>query len=181
MFSPISRALLVAKATLLVILLTPVVAWAQPVLQMDAAPETIRNALTESLRRAQTGAGAASGPVTVQTAVPPSVGFMIEFDFDSARLTLQGAVFLGRIIEIIRTTPQLAGARLLIDGHTDGVGSRGYNQRLGQARANTIAAAMVEQGIPYFAIYARSFGEDRPLFGLSPFDGRNRRVEITPF
>ena len=181
MFSPIPRALLVAKATLLAILLTPVVAWAQPVLQMDAAPETIRNALTESLRRAQTGAGALSGPVTVQTVVPPSVGFMIEFEFDSARLTLQGAVFLGRIIEIIRTTPELAAARILVDGHTDAVGSRGYNQRLGHDRANTIVGAMIQQGIPGWAIYPRSFGEDRPLYGLSPFDGRNRRVEITPF
>jgi outer membrane protein OmpA-like peptidoglycan-associated protein len=52
---------------------------------------------------------------------------------------------------------------------------------LGEARANTIVAAMIQQGIPAFVVYARSFGEDRPLFGLSPFDGRNRRVEITPF
>jgi outer membrane protein OmpA-like peptidoglycan-associated protein len=113
--------------------------------------------------------------------VPPSVGFMIEFDFDSARLTTQGAVFLGRIIEVIKATPQLAVARILVYGHTDAVGSRGYNQGLGQARANTIVAAMIQQGIPASMIYARSFGEDHPLPGLNPVDGRNRRVEITPF
>jgi outer membrane protein OmpA-like peptidoglycan-associated protein len=119
--------------------------------------------------------------VSPQTIQPPSAAFLIEFEFDSARLTTEGAVFLGRIVEVILSTPQLATARFLVDGHTDAVGPRGYNQSLGQARSATIVNALVQQGIAPWQLFSRSFGEDWPLPGTYPYDGRNRRVEITPF
>jgi outer membrane protein OmpA-like peptidoglycan-associated protein len=150
---------------------------AQPtaVLPPSAEAAAIGGALSQSYSQAQRQS------VSPETVRPPSAAFLIEFEFDSARLTTDGAVFLGRIVEIILSSPELANARFLVDGHTDAIGSRSYNQSLGQARASTIYAALAQQGIPAWRLFSRSFGEDWPLPGLDPYDGRNRRVEITPF
>ena len=141
----------------------------------SAEAAAIGSALSQSYSQAQ------RQTVSPETVRPPSAAFLIEFEFDSARLTNEGAFFLGRIVEVVLSRPDLANARFLIDGHTDAVGARGYNQSLGQARSATIVNALTQYGIPPWQLLSRSFGEDWPLPGLNPYDGRNRRVEITPY
>jgi outer membrane protein OmpA-like peptidoglycan-associated protein len=116
---------------------------AQPtaVLPPSAEAAAIGGALSQSFSQAQRLS------VSPETVRPPSAAFLIEFEFDSARLTTEGAVFLGRIVEIILSSPELSNARFLLDGHTDAVGSRGYNQSLGQARAARAAGNSVLETI----------------------------------
>jgi outer membrane protein OmpA-like peptidoglycan-associated protein len=71
--------------------------------------------------------------------------------------------------------------KLGIEGHTDSVGSDGYNQQLSQARAESVRDYLAEQGIPAARIPSvEGFGRTRPA---APNDTptnreKNRRVEI---
>jgi outer membrane protein OmpA-like peptidoglycan-associated protein len=67
-----------------------------------------------------------------------------------------------------------------VNGYADRSGTPAYNQRLGQRRAESVAAELVRDGVPRTAIDVQSFGESHPLVATA--DGvrepQNRRVEI---
>jgi outer membrane protein OmpA-like peptidoglycan-associated protein len=71
--------------------------------------------------------------------------------------------------------------KLGVEGHTDSVGTDAYNQKLSQARAESVRDFLVEQGIPTERIPStQGFGRARPV---APNDTpgnreKNRRVEI---
>lgn len=70
--------------------------------------------------------------------------------------------------------------RIRIEGHTDSRGGRGHNLRLSLARAATVRALLVEQGVPAWAISTAGYGPDRPVADNQREEGRrrNRRVEV---
>ena len=71
--------------------------------------------------------------------------------------------------------------KLQIEGHTDSTGSDDYNQKLSQARADSVRSFLVLQGIPAERIPStQGFGRTQPI---APNDTRsnrekNRRVDI---
>ena len=69
---------------------------------------------------------------------------------------------------------------IVVVGHTDSVGSAGYNDALARQRAENIRAALVSRGVPADAIVAAGRGKREPLVPTA--DGvaepRNRRVEV---
>ncbi|ODA65982.1 Outer membrane porin F precursor [Methyloligella halotolerans] len=69
---------------------------------------------------------------------------------------------------------------LVIAGHTDSVGTEGYNRALGLARARTVAQALVTEDLPQIRIFSVSFGEAVPIAPNASAAGRaqNRRVEF---
>jgi outer membrane protein OmpA-like peptidoglycan-associated protein len=69
---------------------------------------------------------------------------------------------------------------IVVIGHTDTIGSRGYNDRLSLARAERMREMLVERGIPAGRIQARGRGEREPLVATPDevHEPRNRRVEI---
>lgn len=71
--------------------------------------------------------------------------------------------------------------KLSIVGHTDGVGSEEYNQRLSEARANAVKDYLVERGVEAGKIESLGKGKSAPLATNATSEGRaqNRRVEIT--
>src|SRR5258708_39165446 len=66
----------------------------------------------------------------------------INFDFNSAVL-VDGFPSLLRIAELLQTN---AGYHVRIEGHTDGIGSDSFNQKLGLDRANTVRDFLVKYG-----------------------------------
>jgi len=107
------------------------------------------------------------------------------FDFDKSELRSDADVYLREFFETHRA--DLAGRSIVIEGHTDNIGSHAYNQRLSKARARTIANWVARQ--PRFKtrrILELGFGESRPRALNTRPDGsddlsgrqRNRRVEI---
>jgi len=69
---------------------------------------------------------------------------------------------------------------VVIEGHTDSVGSNAYNQKLSQARAEAVKKYMVEEnGIAANRITPKGFGEEQPIAPNTTAEGRakNRRVE----
>ena len=59
-----------------------------------------------------------------------------------------------------RKTPasEVAGSRVVVDGHADTIGAAKYNRRLVERRAKAMADAMVSLGVPMSAIDVRWTG-----------------------
>jgi outer membrane protein OmpA-like peptidoglycan-associated protein len=82
--------------------------------------------------------------------------------------------------------PVLAGRRVTVEGHADGVGSRRYNQALSEARARAVIDVLAAGGVGRERLQSRAYGKDRPLEpnltagGDDNPDGRarNRRVAL---
>ncbi|WP_228242490.1 OmpA family protein [Porphyrobacter sp. GA68] len=70
----------------------------------------------------------------------------------------------------------------LIDvyGHTDTVGSRSFNQRLSEQRADAVSRYLISRGVNQARIRSQGFGEDqlRVQTGDNVNEPLNRRVEI---
>jgi outer membrane protein OmpA-like peptidoglycan-associated protein len=85
---------------------------------------------------------------------------------------------LDQVAVALRT---LAGDQtLVIEGHTDDVGSNEYNRRLSEDRANAVRTYLVSRGVPPTQVIAVARGEDEPVAPNTTSEGRanNRRVEI---
>ena len=73
------------------------------------------------------------------------------------------------------------GLKISIVGHTDSVGSKGFNKVLGQKRANFIKSKLLENGSSESNIVTSSKGENQPISSNNTKNGRskNRRTVIT--
>ena len=67
-----------------------------------------------------------------------------------------------------------------IGGHTDSIGSRGYNQRLSEKRAKSVKNYMISKGIETKRVKAVGYGEVAPIASNNTKAGqaKNRRIEI---
>ena len=69
---------------------------------------------------------------------------------------------------------------VIATGHTDGIGSAAYNQRLSERRANAVKEYLVSKGIAASKITTIGKGESQPVATNKTKEGRqkNRRVDI---
>ncbi|MFN3208449.1 MAG: OmpA family protein [Roseovarius sp.] len=105
----------------------------------------------------------------------------VNFAFNSAQLDAGARDTLNEQARWIKQFPEV---RFRVYGHTDLVGSAGYNRSLGQQRANTVVNYLVSQGISRSRLEAVvSFGETQPLVVTQGRERRNRRTvtEVTGF
>jgi peptidoglycan-associated lipoprotein len=105
----------------------------------------------------------------------------INFEFNSAELSGEARAILKRQADFIRQFPEV---RFRVFGHTDKVGSNGYNQRLGLRRAQAAVAYLSSLGISRSRLEAVvSYGETRPLIATDQAEVRNRRTvtEVSGF
>lgn len=101
----------------------------------------------------------------------------IHFDFDKADLKVGSEKALTEMVKLMKANP---GLRVEIQGHTDSVGDRAYNQELSKRRAETVKAYLALYGIDVSRMTVRGFGPDRPVAENDTEEGRalNRRVEL---
>ena len=66
-------------------------------------------------------------------------------------------------------------------GFTDSTGSQDLNMRLSQQRADSVASALITQGVAANRIRTQGMGPANPIASNSTAEGKaqNRRVEIT--
>jgi OOP family OmpA-OmpF porin len=101
----------------------------------------------------------------------------VEFDFDKSTIKKGYDKDINDLAKVMRDYPDL---NVVIEGHTDNVGTAAYNKKLSQRRADAVKKYMVEQdGINANRITAEGFGFDRPIASNDTDEGRqqNRRVE----
>lgn len=105
----------------------------------------------------------------------------INFAFNSSVLDEESMRVLRHQANWIKQFPEL---RFRVYGHTDLVGSNGYNYALGKRRAEAVVAYFASQGISRSRLEALvSYGETRPVVQTQNEERRNRRTvtEVSGF
>jgi outer membrane protein OmpA-like peptidoglycan-associated protein len=99
------------------------------------------------------------------------------FATDQASLTPAGMSTLRKLADVMAQNPERT---VLVEGFTDSTGKSSYNQNLSQRRANTVATALAQLGVPRERIAMRAYGEAFPVAPNDTAGNRqlNRRVEI---
>jgi OOP family OmpA-OmpF porin len=100
----------------------------------------------------------------------------VEFDFDKSTIKKGYYKDIDNLVKVMKDYPDL---NVVIEGHTDSVGTAAYNKKLSQRRAEAIKKYMVESGIDTNRLKAQGFGMDNPIASNKTEEGRqqNRRVE----
>jgi len=107
-----------------------------------------------------------------------AMDFEVYFVFDSAELTSQARAELAALGHAL-VAPELRPYRYLIAGHTDAVGSAGYNQTLSERRAAAVRRYLVETfPISPERLVSIGFGQARLKVPDQPRAAVNRRVEV---
>jgi OOP family OmpA-OmpF porin len=101
----------------------------------------------------------------------------VHFDFDKSKIRPDAKPVLD---EAVRTLKEEGGIAVIVEGHTDSVGSDAYNMKLSHRRANAVSDYLASHGIPASRIRTEGYGESRPVASNDTADGRaqNRRVEL---
>lgn len=99
------------------------------------------------------------------------------FDFDSDKVKDKFHPLLRNAVEVMKLNP---GLTVEIQGHTDSVGSDGYNLDLSERRANSVKNALINHGVNSSRMTTIGFGESNPAESNATEEGRayNRRVEF---
>ena len=117
-------------------------------------------------------------PLSVQLSKLAQFTMAIQFDFNSARIRPESYRSVGLLADALYH-PFLQGYRILIVGHTDGKGSREYNLRLSQQRADAIREALINPfGVAPARVEAVGLGEEQLLNSAKPDAAENRRVQL---
>jgi len=101
------------------------------------------------------------------------------FKFGKAAMPETVTPELDQLVQQLKANPN--GAYIEIEGHTDNVGDKEINYKLGLERAENIKRYLYEtHQVPLFKINVISFGEEKPVGDNKTKDGRaqNRRVVI---
>lgn len=102
------------------------------------------------------------------------------FEFDKFRLT-PTPQFESGLAEFKNWLDKYPESVLLVTGHTDLIGTRDYNQKLGMERARSTQKYLETKGFPSSRMIVESRGEDEPVAGYIKAEDRakNRRTVIS--
>lgn len=99
------------------------------------------------------------------------------FEYDKADLKPGATRKLYPLVTFLKENPE---RNLVIEGHTDSLGSDSYNLDLSERRAGAVQSFLLQNGINSTRIAARGYGEAYPVVSNGTEAGRqqNRRVEV---
>jgi OmpA-OmpF porin, OOP family len=103
--------------------------------------------------------------------------FLVFFDWDRAAITSEGMQIIRQAADAYKAG---GSVRLQVTGYTDRSGSVAYNQRLSERRANAVANALVNLGVPRsdMDVTGRGENDNRVPTANGVREPQNRRVEI---
>ena len=103
----------------------------------------------------------------------------ILFGFDKYEIKPQYYSILNKAANALKENPSVS---VVIEGHTDNVGSAAYNKRLSERRAQAIKNFFIKAGVDSYRMKAVGYGFSKPAASNETEEGRakNRRVELTP-
>lgn len=120
-------------------------------------------------------------PAPQPTAAPSPAGesvWRIFFAFDKSSLTPEARTFVDRIVTAYQSQKPSA---VQVTGHADASGPNTYNQKLSERRANAVAKALNDKGVPAAVVRERALGEEQ--LPKPTADGvkepENRQVTVT--
>jgi outer membrane protein OmpA-like peptidoglycan-associated protein len=134
--------------------------------------DTLRNRKTRSLSLGE------REEIAEIASTKPKIDLEIQFDYNSAdisRTSMPAVQELGKAL----SNASMRGSTFVVAGHTDAVGSEGYNQDLSERRADTIKRYLTEKyGINGADLVTVGYCESKPKDPNAPMDPANRRVQV---
>jgi len=121
----------------------------------DSASTSASNTASSSAASSSASAAAEKTPAEKLA----QVGDTVNFDFDSAELTVSARSTLNRQAAFLSVNPDLM---IVIEGHADERGTREYNLALGERRATAVRDYLVAKGINSARVRTVSYGKERP-------------------
>ncbi|EPU1614404.1 fibronectin-binding outer membrane protein CadF [Campylobacter coli] len=105
-----------------------------------------------------------------------TISFEGHFGFDKVDIN---PAFEEKIKEIAQILDENARYDTILEGHTDNIGSRSYNQKLSERRAESVAKELEKFGVEKSRIQTVGYGQDKPRSSNDTKEGRadNRRVD----
>jgi OmpA-OmpF porin, OOP family len=102
----------------------------------------------------------------------------VQFATGLATILPNSYPILDEVVRLLKVNPEIT--HLDIEGHTDNRGSDELNERLSNARANSVMKYIVDHGIEAGRLAAAGYGPGRPIADNNTNEGRqkNRRVEF---
>jgi len=101
----------------------------------------------------------------------------ILFEFNSADLQSAAKTNIENLANILK---KYKDTNILVEGHTDSIGTADYNQKLAERRAASVVQFAESLGVDQSRFTSRGYGFSQPVASNSTPDGRqaNRRVEV---
>lgn len=99
------------------------------------------------------------------------------FEFNRADVRPAAQPALRKLADFLQLYPT---RRILIEGHTDNIGSAGANESLSRRRAEAVDRALMDMGVSAQRVSTIGYGEEFPIAGNATDTERalNRRVEV---
>ncbi len=148
------------------------------------SPSIVSNPPTPEVSPSETGSSPLSGVSPINPSPSPTVagvteaeGEILYFDFDSTEISSSEVAKL----EVLFAKMQGKKGTLMIEGHSDDLGSEEYNQFLSTQRAEQVAELLERLGMGEgYEVEVRGVGESRPARDNDTEENRslNRRVVI---
>jgi outer membrane protein OmpA-like peptidoglycan-associated protein len=119
-----------------------------------------------------------------ETAAAGKINFeIIYFNFDSSMPKNEDITLLDKTVQIITDNESMS---VIIEGHTDAIGTDDYNQKLSERRANAVYNYFLNKGIPASRMKKIGYGLQKPVAENKTPDGqdnpegraKNRRVQL---
>tara|TARA_Y100000589_G_scaffold321098_1_gene351815 strand:- start:5657 stop:7753 length:2097 start_codon:yes stop_codon:yes gene_type:complete len=85
----------------------------------------------------------------------------IFYDYNKATLRKESINELDRLVKLLKDNPTI---KIELSAHTDSRGSDAYNQKLSQARAQSVVDYLIEHGISKDRLVAKGMGESQPIY-----------------
>jgi outer membrane protein OmpA-like peptidoglycan-associated protein len=104
----------------------------------------------------------------------------IKFDVNKATIKPESMGTINYIVKMMTEHPEL---NFSIEGHTDSDGDEAANQKLSEARAQSVLNEISKLGISASRLTSKGHGETKPMSGNDTPEGKaqNRRVEFVKF
>lgn len=157
---------------------------AEQMIEQLKAPRTrsLRNLNVEAVNPTASSSASpnATPAAAANTAAPeakPSLSLLIQFDFNSVRVSPQSQQALSNLAQALKSDALLA-SKFAVEGHTDAKGRGDYNLRLSQQRADAVRELLAAQGVGADRLQAVGKGATALANTADPNAAENRRVRI---
>ena len=121
----------------------------------DSASTSASNTASSSSSSSSSSASVGKSPAEKLA----QVGDTVNFEFDSAELTVSARSTLNRQSAFLSVNPDLM---VVIEGHADERGTREYNLALAERRATAVRDYLVAKGMNSARVRTVSYGKERP-------------------
>ena len=142
---------------------------------VDTRVTEVAGTAGEALQRANAAHKLAEGKFLYEVVLSDD---SVKFPVNRDELSPEAEARLAELVQ--RLTSENRNVYLEIQGHTDASGDAGFNEQLGEARAEAVRRYLSRHSIALNRMATISYGEDSPVASNDSAEGRaqNRRVAI---